>query len=203
MSATLEVQQSRPGTVQVHVPQQPGGGGGGGGRGGGGPHLPECPKDEGLLAFVIFVHDLLQFWQQRAQNKVGEFEDLGSDDRSALAAGWADFSNQWGSTLDDIQAAIRDLDEDELRRRGLMGSAYQMKWHFIRKWREKLAAAYQAVGEQMRIRPLWHRLFTATDILLDSTERALSVVPVAGAIVSGLKEFKETAMGVTEGEKSS
>jgi hypothetical protein len=175
-----------------------GGGGEGGGRRGPGRDLPEFPKDESLHAFLVFVHDLLAFWHDRVQLPDAEFADVDGEDRSAVREGWTEFEGQWGAAQDRLRAALRELDEDELRRRGLVGSAYTMKRHFIRKFRAQLQDAYESVAERLRIRPLWHKVFAAVDVVLDSAERALNVVPVAGAIVSGLKEFKETAMGVTE-----
>jgi hypothetical protein len=73
-----------------------------------------------------------------------------------------------------------------------------MKREFVRKWAARLQEAYTTGKEWLQIRPLWKKTFETTDVILDSAERALAPVPVVGAIISSLKEFKDTAMSASE-----
>ena len=200
MQVQQQVQQPGAGVQQPRSRQQTSRRGGDGGDGGGrddGQGLPDPPEGEDLHAFLIFVHDLLAYWNQRVQLRADEFGKLDEADLEQLSAGWADFENQWGVASNQVKESLSKLDPNELKQRGLVGSAYRMKRHFVKKWRDKLAQAYRVGAQHLQIRPLWRRLFTAADVVLDSVERSLNFVPGPGAIVSGLKEFKETAMGVT------
>lgn len=200
--AMVQVTQSSSQKQVVQTQQyqrKPGGGGGDdGGRRDPGRDIPEFPEDENLYAYLVFVHDLLEYWQRQVQSKEREFDDFDDADRVELQSGWSSFHAQWADSQKQLRAAVEELDADEQRRRGLNDDAYRMKRHFIRKWRNRLQEAREAFADQMTLRGLWRKLFTSADVVLDSAERALNVIPVAGAIVSGLKEFKETAMGVTE-----
>ena len=173
--------------------------GGGGGRGrGGGARLPEPPEGDNLGDFLEYVYIVLDDWGNRIRGDNEAFSHLHGEDRRQLAAGWADFQNQWGTAKERLQSSIKQLDQDDLRLRGLAGTGYRMKLHFVRKARVELQAAYEQVLDWLQIRKLWHKLFTAIDVILDSISGAIASVPVAGAIISGLREFKETAMGTCE-----
>ena len=173
-------------------------GGGGGGERIGGPRLPGPPEGDDLNEFLQYVHSLLTEWNERIRAKDIQFDHVDGDDRQQLKAGWADFQNQWEASLEQLEGAVRELDKEDMGRRGLRGSAYRMKLHFVRKAHRNLQTAYAQLLDRFTIRKLWHKLFTTADVILDSASTALAPIPGAGAIVSGLKEFKETAMGVSE-----
>lgn len=175
--------------------------GAGGGWDGSGGGLPDMPDGEDLWAFVRFVYELLEYWtRQGIRNDA--FNDLHDDLKTAIDRGWIDFADQWARHSKRLQSALSKLKPADRARRGLFGPALQMKLHLVRKHRETLVmslSSIRAISRSVRqgVRGAWHKLFAAIDIVLDSVLNALALVPVAGSLASGLKEFKEFSMEVS------
>jgi hypothetical protein len=149
-------------------------GGGGGGERIGGPSLPGPPEGDDLDEFLQYVHSLLTDWNERVSANDIEFDHVDADDRDQLQAGWSDFQDQWRASRERLQRAVHELDEHDLRLRGLRGAAYRMKLHFVRKAHGNLQTAYSQLLDRFTIRKLWHKLFTAADVILDSASAALA-----------------------------
>jgi hypothetical protein len=188
-------------------------GAGRGGKDGGGRIPPRPPGGDDLWDFLQFVYLLLQVWTRRATGKdevarrvirKDELEfDLDRDTRTAIQRGWEHFSQQWELHADELKVTLRDLDLADLDKRGLRGPALQMKLHLVRTGRDQLVRLIGSIREflpetSLVVRKSWNKLFGSVDTILDSVVNA---VPLAGnGLASGLKEFKEFSMDVSEPE---
>ncbi len=181
-----------------------GGGGGRGGAGDGGAGLPQMPPGNDLGPFLDFVHALLKYWSNQVSQMAPGVDHLDDEDRRAIQAGWADFNDQWNQERDHLMQALKLLQSDYMKttmqHRGLVGSAMAMKWHMVSKRLIELGSGLR--DRLPTIRSLWRKLLEAIDVILDSAKDAVAslfvaVVPGAGGIMSGITEFKDTALAIS------
>ena len=182
---------------------QGGGGDGGGGRGGGGRRgsgLPRMPRGNDIGKFLEFVHDLLQFWTDRVAQDREAFSHLDDRDRDVIRAGWEDFHAQWEAQREARTQAVGILQSPAMRagmrQHGLIEDAMTMKWHFMKK-------RFGDFAKSLDFSKPWRKLLESADIILDSVKDVITtslapILPGAGMIVGGLKEFKDIAMTVSD-----
>lgn len=171
------------------------------------------PDDNDIGQFLMFVHGLLRHWTDQVDQRSPGFEHLGKDDRMVIKLGWEDFNAQWEMQREALMQAVKILQSPymnaDLQRRGLVGPAMSMKLYMIRKSLHeflsslRIRGTWRRVSASLRIRRAWSKLFERVDIVVDSVKDALGVVPGAGAIVSGLKEFKDIAMTTSKEDAGS
>jgi len=178
--------------------------------------LPPMPEDDDLGKFLDFVHDLLGYWVGYIDRNGSGYEYLSGEDRSVVRAGWADFDRHWrdqrGSLMEIVRLLYSEGMAETMQHRGLVEAAVKMKFHMVRKWWRELRDRLARGGQEAAgwVRDNWRKLFEMANVILDSVKEAIDAIPAIGnaiphmipakGILSGLTEFKDTAMNLSHAD---